>query len=218
MPAALAVTVMVEVPGDAVPGTVMPIDAESEVLNELGETVILPTPPDALTPTGPLKPLANWTFTVAVAVSPGITVTVPPPPSENGGTTVILAVADFCRLEPGMWAEKPAVPPVVAPEAIVAVKVAVLLPASTVTLPGETVMLAAALTASTITGPLYPAALPTVTSIATVPVGKVDPPEVLADSTASRTLTFTVRELVRDSEVAVNTTVPSAAPAAAAMV
>lgn len=128
-----------------------------------------------------------------------------------------MAVADFCRLEPGIWAVKLTVPPVVAPEAIAAEKVAVLWPAGTVTLPGETVMFAAP-PASTTTGPLYPAARPTATSIVTVPVGKLDPPEALADSTASRTLTFTVMEPVMDPEVAVNATVPSGAPAPAAMV
>jgi len=110
------------------------------------------------------------------------------------------------------------VPPVVAPEAIVAEKVAVLWPAGTVTLLGETLMFAAALPASTTTGPKYPVARPTATSIETVPVGKLDPPEALADSTASRTLTFTVMEPVMDPEVAVNATVPSGAPAPAAMV
>ena len=102
MPAALAVTVMVKVPAVALAGTLTRIETEPELVSELGETVMLPAPPDALTLTGPLKPLAKPTFTVAEASSPGITVKPPPPPSENGGTTAILAVADFCRLEPGI--------------------------------------------------------------------------------------------------------------------
>lgn len=79
-------------------------------------------------------------------------------------------------------------------------------------------MLPGALPASTTTGPLYPVARPTVTSIETVPVGKPDPLAGLSDSTASRTVTFTVMELVMDPELAVNATVPSRAPALAAMV
>jgi hypothetical protein len=60
MPAALAVTVMVEVlPDDAVAGTLTRIEAEPELVSELGETVMLPAPPDALTLTGPLKPVAS---------------------------------------------------------------------------------------------------------------------------------------------------------------
>jgi len=163
-----AVTVIVEGPAVAVLlaltfNVTLP-DADTE--DDVSEATALPDAVCADNVTGPLNPLANVTLTCPLVAPPWtMELSVLPDPNVKGGVTVkvteVLAVSD--PDDPVNWM----VPPLVTLAGIVATKLAVVVPAGTVTLLGVTTTPPTPPLGETTTAPLKPVLAFTVTTIGT---------------------------------------------------
>ena len=168
---ACAVTTIVDCPGVAAADEVTFKATLPEAVTEDdgSEPVALPLVVTAESVTGPLNPVARVTLTCPAVDPPGtMEVSVLPAPSVNGAVIVNVTAALAESVPPASVPVNWMVPPLVTPTGIVAIKLAVVEPAGTVTLPGVMMTPLTPLVGATTTAPLKPLLGVTVTTIGTV--------------------------------------------------